>query len=394
LIEVMGTRNFGKNWEFIIAREPWFYQMEQSLSRLLRFVSMRKLISCYRGQLGDEEQVLPTIYEIYTGAHFSGISEKIDIHVPVNAGRKNLDFRAQIRGISINVEVKTKEDKFPFDPRLKIESSIPEISFYGGSRAGADLRYTEGELIQESTKPDIQTPHSTELRDLVNKALSQFPDGSPNILVLGHISGKVRDLEDAIYGDLIREGEINLERGYGSTWRNKRLHNGLFRGLKGFEAFNRLSAIIWLHLNLRPFVVWRRSRMYINPHANYKLHEAIKADIIRIFDRRQYLHKELERLKNSLIEFYKPQRIILFGSLTGDPDAIHESSDIDLVVIRNTHEPFFERSRKVIGITRPKVGVNLLIYTPKEFDSLKSQGNFFIEKEIIEKGHILYEQRK
>ncbi|MDI3531232.1 MAG: uncharacterized protein PWP60_1081, partial [Candidatus Atribacteria bacterium] len=51
-------------------------------------------------------------------------------------------------------------------------------------------------------------------------------------------------------------------------------------------------------------------------------------------EREKLLHEELSRIVKLLIEKYQPEKIILFGSLA--EGRIHEWSDIDLLIIKDT----------------------------------------------------------
>ena len=57
-------------------------------------------------------------------------------------------------------------------------------------------------------------------------------------------------------------------------------------------------------------------------------------------ERKEMLEKELERFMRILIEEGNPELILIFGSMvTGQ---IHESSDIDLVVVEKSDLPFLQ----------------------------------------------------
>lgn len=106
-------------------------------------------------------------------------------------------------------------------------------------------------------------------------------------------------------------------------------------------------------------------------------------------NRRRLLESELERWIKILIEHENPQRILLFGSLVhGD---VEEWSDIDLVVVKETQLRFLDRTREILRLLNPRVGVDILVYTPEEFDKLVQQRTF-VRREIVEKGKVLYER--
>jgi predicted nucleotidyltransferase len=106
--------------------------------------------------------------------------------------------------------------------------------------------------------------------------------------------------------------------------------------------------------------------------------------------RRAALQAELERIVRVLIEQYDPERIILFGSFVHGN--IHEWSDLDLCVIKQTDTPFMRRLKEVGLLTLPRVGAEILVYTPEEIETAQRQGNYFIVGEILAKGKVLYEK--
>ncbi|WP_422445324.1 nucleotidyltransferase domain-containing protein [Thermoanaerobacterium sp. DL9XJH110] len=110
----------------------------------------------------------------------------------------------------------------------------------------------------------------------------------------------------------------------------------------------------------------------------------------KIAERKKFLEKELDRTVSALIEKYNPLKIILFGSLaTGD---IHEYSDIDLVVIKNTTKNFYDRLEETVDLLQKNVGTDIIVYTPEEAKELEKDDMFFRE-EVIKKGKVLYEAK-
>jgi hypothetical protein len=66
-------------------------------------------------------------------------------------------------------------------------------------------------------------------------------------------------------------------------------------------------------------------------------------------------------------------------------------SDPDLIAIAGTKLPFFERLRLVFDWIAPVVGMDVLVYTPAEWDHLR-ETRLFVREEIEEKGRIIYER--
>jgi predicted nucleotidyltransferase len=104
------------------------------------------------------------------------------------------------------------------------------------------------------------------------------------------------------------------------------------------------------------------------------------------------LEQELNRMTEILIREYEPEKLILFGSVA--QGEIHEWSDLDLVVVKQTEKPLLERIEEVLRLVRPKVGLDVLVYTPEELDSLVDERRVFVLDEIIYKGAVAYERRR
>jgi predicted nucleotidyltransferase len=110
----------------------------------------------------------------------------------------------------------------------------------------------------------------------------------------------------------------------------------------------------------------------------------------KIAARKLVLENELARIVSVLVNEYEPLKIVLFGSLvTGD---IHEYSDIDLVVIKNSQKGFYERLEEVGLLVMSRRGADILVYTPDEFEIVKDR--LFFQEEVLKKGRVLYEVPK
>jgi len=84
----------------------------------------------------------------------------------------------------------------------------------------------------------------------------------------------------------------------------------------------------------------------------------------------------------------RARRAIVFGSVArGEADA---GSDLDLVIIADTPRPFFERFRDFAGVWDVWPRLDLLIYTPAEFEQMQTEGNPFIEQ-VLAEGRVIHE---
>lgn len=84
--------------------------------------------------------------------------------------------------------------------------------------------------------------------------------------------------------------------------------------------------------------------------------------------RRQQLELELSRIVAALPQL-GVQRALLFGSLAEGNVGI--SSDLDLILVVRTTESFLERCARFYQTLAPTVGMDLLVYTPEEFEALR-----------------------
>lgn len=105
--------------------------------------------------------------------------------------------------------------------------------------------------------------------------------------------------------------------------------------------------------------------------------------------RAEQLKTELKRWETLLKTYYLPEKIILFGSMASGKT--EEWSDVDLVIIKNTDKPFLDRIKDVLLLLKPQVGLDVLVYTPQEFEKLSSASLFFKE-EVDKKGVVVYER--
>jgi predicted nucleotidyltransferase len=106
-------------------------------------------------------------------------------------------------------------------------------------------------------------------------------------------------------------------------------------------------------------------------------------------DRERELEQALEHILRVLIAEYAPEKVILFGSLANKD--VREWSDLDVVVVKDTAKPFPQRLREVALLCRPPVGVDFLVYTPREFAKMIADKNPFLLEEVLRKGKVVYE---
>ncbi|OFW58581.1 MAG: hypothetical protein A2W01_02485 [Candidatus Solincola sediminis] len=101
--------------------------------------------------------------------------------------------------------------------------------------------------------------------------------------------------------------------------------------------------------------------------------------------RKQQLEAELERAVEELKQL-PVQQIILIGSMATDtPTAL---SDIDLIVIMETEDRFLDRLKVAYEKIKPAVAMDILIYTPEEFEEMSHTRPFLMH--ALKESKVLY----
>jgi uncharacterized protein len=98
--------------------------------------------------------------------------------------------------------------------------------------------------------------------------------------------------------------------------------------------------------------------------------------------------KNIMQLTGDIVNEFKPDKIILFGSYAyGNPQ---DDSDVDLLVILPYEGSSFRKTWEILNKLQPKFAIDLLVRSPVEVEQRLAWNDFFI-REIIEKGKVIYE---
>lgn len=85
--------------------------------------------------------------------------------------------------------------------------------------------------------------------------------------------------------------------------------------------------------------------------------------------RRQLLEAELQRILGEVIPF-GALRLVVIGDLARG--RTRPGSELELVIVQHTDEPYHRRADFWVTHLRPRAGTRFLVYTPQEFEDLEN----------------------
>ena len=101
------------------------------------------------------------------------------------------------------------------------------------------------------------------------------------------------------------------------------------------------------------------------------------------------LRESLQHIVQTLSALDEVERISLFGSYArGRADLF---TDLDILVVMETEKGFLERLQMLYALVAVPVDLDLICYTPQEFQSLKEQP--FL-RQILREEVVLYEKKR
>jgi predicted nucleotidyltransferase len=104
-------------------------------------------------------------------------------------------------------------------------------------------------------------------------------------------------------------------------------------------------------------------------------------------ERQELLNHELERIIRVLRQM-EAQLVVLFGSVARKD--IGAFSDLDIIVVLDSDLSFIKRLELLYERIQPRVGLDLLAYTPQEFEEMRERP--FV-RQALQEGKVLYENR-
>ncbi len=101
-------------------------------------------------------------------------------------------------------------------------------------------------------------------------------------------------------------------------------------------------------------------------------------------ERAEKLASEAERITGVLAE-RGATLVVAFGSFARDDVGI--ASDLDMIAVMESDLPFIERLDVLYRAISPAVGLDLLVYTPEEFEHMRERA--FVRHALAE-GRVLH----
>jgi predicted nucleotidyltransferase len=112
---------------------------------------------------------------------------------------------------------------------------------------------------------------------------------------------------------------------------------------------------------------------------------------VPIITQRKYIPQEaIEHVVEQIVEKFKPQKIILFGSYARGNS--RPESDVDMLVAMDTSLREVQQAIQISQQIEYRFGLDLIVHTSKHLAERVKMGDWFL-REVLGKGKVLYEAR-
>jgi len=117
--------------------------------------------------------------------------------------------------------------------------------------------------------------------------------------------------------------------------------------------------------------------------------EPRRGDAPSVRVRRRISRRAIDEVVGQIVDGFRPQRIILFGSYgCGQP---RPESDVDVLVVMDTALRETEQAVRICQAIEYHFGLDLIVRTPETLSRRLALGDPFL-REIMSKGEVLYER--
>ena len=109
-----------------------------------------------------------------------------------------------------------------------------------------------------------------------------------------------------------------------------------------------------------------------------------------IDERKRIPQEAIDQVVEQIVEKFKPQKIILFGSYArGNP---HLESDVDLLVVMDAQLREVQQSLEIYCHLNVMFGPDLIVQTPKRLQERLDIGYWFL-RDVVKEGKVLCDGR-
>ena len=104
--------------------------------------------------------------------------------------------------------------------------------------------------------------------------------------------------------------------------------------------------------------------------------------------RKRIPQKAIDHVVQQIVEKFKPQKIILFGSYArGNP---RPESDVDMLVVMDTPIKDVQQAIQICQQIEYRFGLDLIVHTSKYLAERLKMGDWFLH-DVIKEGKVIYE---
>ncbi|MCE9645778.1 MAG: nucleotidyltransferase domain-containing protein [Chloroflexi bacterium] len=106
-------------------------------------------------------------------------------------------------------------------------------------------------------------------------------------------------------------------------------------------------------------------------------------------DKRKRIPQEaIDQVVEQIVEKFKPQKIILFGSYARGN--ARPESDVDMLVVMDTSLKEVQQAIQICQKIEYRFGLDLIVHTPKHLAERVKMGDWFL-RDVLKEGRIVYE---
>ena len=102
------------------------------------------------------------------------------------------------------------------------------------------------------------------------------------------------------------------------------------------------------------------------------------------------INQIITELKNRIVSKLNPEKIILFGSCA--KGKVSKNSDIDLFIIKESNLDLHHRIIEANDVIPHNFPVDIIVYTPEEYEKYKDNKWCFLYR-VIREGKVIYERK-